>query len=369
LLPPLLFPGEEDNLNNPHLELRGVRKEYAGVVAVDTVDLEVARGEFLVLLGPSGSGKTTILSMMGGFTVPTDGHIHIDGYDVTETPPAHRPTATVFQDYALFPHMSVLQNVSFGLMMRKVSKSLRRQRAEASLETMGLSGLGNRGIHQLSGGQRQRVALARAIAVEPEVLLLDEPLGALDQKIRRQMQVELVKLQKTLGVTFVHVTHDQEEAMSIADNIALINNGLIEDYGPPDRVYLRPATLFAATFMGDSNIFPGEVVGNGVGWVEIKTQIGNLKMSGNQTLGAAVHVMLRPEHIKVGTCESSDTFSMGSVRIVDVTFQGTHRLCRAVGGADGAVEFLLRLSPHHAVSGGDFLDIYTPVNDVVLLTR
>ena len=352
-----------------HLELRGVSKEYSGFVAVENVDLKVARGEFLVLLGPSGSGKTTILSMMGGFTVPTTGHMYIDGHDVTETAPAHRPTATVFQDYALFPHMSVLQNVSFGLTMRKVSKSLRRQRAEAALETMGLSGLGHREIHQLSGGQRQRVALARAIAVEPEVLLLDEPLGALDQKIRRQMQVELVRLQKNLGVTFVHVTHDQEEAMSIADNIALINKGLIEDYGPPDRIYLRPATLFAATFMGDSNIFPGEVVRNEADWVEIKTQTGNLKIAGSQETGTSVHIMLRPEQIKVGSSESSDTFSMGIVRIVDVTFQGTHRLCRALGGADETVEFLLRLPPEYTVSPSDRLSIYALISDVVLLTR
>ena len=354
-------------MNDAHLELLGIRKEYAGVVAVERVDLKVARGEFLVLLGPSGSGKTTILSMIGGFTVPTKGHIHIDGRDVTTTPPAHRPTATVFQDYALFPHMSVLQNVSFGLAMRKVSRPIRRERAEAALGTMGLSGLGDRGIHQLSGGQRQRVALARAIAVEPKVLLLDEPLGALDQNIRRQMQDELVHLQKNLGVTFVHVTHDQEEAMSIADNIALINNGLIEDHGPPDRVYLRPASLFAARFMGDSNIFPGEVVRNEAGRVEVVTRMGNLNIPGDTETGAKVHLVLRPEQIKVGAGEGDDTLPLGRIRVIDVTFQGTHRLCHALGGADGTVELLLRLPPEHAVSPSDFLNIYARASDAVLL--
>src|SRR5690606_23935988 len=201
-----------------------------------------------------GSGKTTILSMLGGFTAPSEGRVVIAGEDVTDLPPAKRPTATVFQDYALFPHMSVRSNVAFGLAMRRVAKAERSRRAEEMLRLVGLAGFGGRGIHQLSGGQRQRVALARAMAVAPKVLLLDEPLGALDLSLRRQMQEELVRLQKRLGTTFVHVTHDQEEAMSIADTVVVMNQGRIEDMGPPSRVYLRPASLFAATFMGESNV-------------------------------------------------------------------------------------------------------------------
>lgn len=351
------------------VELRGIRKEYADVVAVDNVDLKVARGEFLVLLGPSGSGKTTILSMMGGFIQPTAGSMYIDGADVTYTPPAHRPTTTVFQDYALFPHMSVQQNVGFGLAMQKVDKAVRRERTDKALASVGLSGFGDRGIHQLSGGQRQRVALARAVAVEPAVLLLDEPLGALDLKIRRQMQEELVHLQKNLGVTFVHVTHDQEEAMSIGDNIALINQGRIEDHGPPDRVYLRPASLFAAKFMGDSNIFDGEVTSGGSGRTQVSTGMGKLNVPGDAEKGARVHVALRPEQIKVGSGEGDQTMNLGEVTITEVTFQGTHRLCRAVGGVARDIELLLRLPQEQNVSPSESLSIYARASDAVLLTH
>jgi spermidine/putrescine transport system ATP-binding protein len=235
----------------PIVRLAGLCKRYDGAAAVERLDLEIGAGEFLVLLGPSGSGKTTILSMIGGFAAPTEGRVVIAGEDVTELPPAKRPTATVFQDYALFPHMSVRSNVAFGLAMRKVPKPERQLRAEEMLKLVGLEGFGGRGVHQLSGGQRQRVALARAIAVEPKVLLLDEPLGALDLALRRQMQEELVRIQKRLGTTFVHVTHDQEEAMSIADRVVVMNRGRVEDVGPPSRVYLRPASLFTAAFMGE----------------------------------------------------------------------------------------------------------------------
>ncbi|MBT3556729.1 MAG: ABC transporter ATP-binding protein [Rhodospirillales bacterium] len=349
------------------VELKGVTKEYGAIKAVDNVNMNVSRGEFLVLLGPSGSGKTTILSMMGGFTAPTSGQLIIDGEDVTEVPPASRPTVTVFQDYALFPHMTVRENVSFGLAMRKVSKSVRYKLAEESLETVGLTGFGDRGIHQLSGGQRQRVALARAIAVEPSVLLLDEPLGALDLKIRRQMQEELVHLQKSLGATFVHVTHDQEEAMSIADNIALINQGRIEDYGPPDRVYLRPATLFAAKFMGDSNIFEGIAVSCEDNRIRVDTQMGQLAFTGEAETGATVHVSLRPEQIRLGNAEGDNMIPLGEIKVSEVIFQGTHRLCHVRAGKGLEVELLLRLPQDHAVSKGDTMNIHARQSDAVLL--
>ena len=246
-------------MNGPHVMLEGVSKNYAGIPAVCDVNLSIDRGEFVVLLGPSGSGKTTLLSILGGFVEPTSGRVLIGGNDVTRTPPARRPTSTVFQDYALFPHMNVAGNIAFGLEMQGLARRDRISRVSDVLAMVGLAGFERRPVGELSGGQRQRVALARAIAVRPEVLLLDEPLGALDLNLRRQMQDELVGLQRSLGTTFVHVTHDQEEGMSIADRIVVLNNGRVEDSGSPDRVYLEPATLFAATFMGETNIVEGRV--------------------------------------------------------------------------------------------------------------
>ena len=195
-------------MSQPLVRLHDVHMVYGNLVALDNVNLAIDQGQFVVLLGPSGSGKTTLLSILGGFTTPTSGRVMIDGQDVTSTPPARRPTVTVFQDYALFPHMSVRDNIGFGLAMRKVSRSAHYRRVEEVLATVSLEGLGDRKIHQLSGGQHQRVALARAIVVEPAVLLLDEPLGALDLKIRQQMQEELVQIQRRIATTFVHVTHD-----------------------------------------------------------------------------------------------------------------------------------------------------------------
>ena len=353
--------------NDILVSLKGVTKKYGIVTAADNVDLTVSRGEFLVLLGPSGSGKTTILSMMGGFTMPTSGQIIIDGEDVTETPPALRPTVTVFQDYALFPHMSVRENVSFGLAMQKVPKAARYKRAEECIETVGLTGYGDRGIHQLSGGQRQRVALARAIAVEPAVLLLDEPLGALDLKIRRQMQEELVHLQKSLGATFVHVTHDQEEAMNIADNIALINNGKVEDYGPPERIYLRPATLFAANFMGDSNIIEGNVLNSVNNQVEVDTNFGKLTISGEAKQGSNIHILLRPEQIKIGVADNKQGITLGEAKVREVIFQGTHKLCHAYSGKQFESKIMFRVSPDHSVVAGDILSLHAFEPDAVLL--
>src|SRR5499426_2524475 len=284
----------------PIVRLAGVTKRYADLAAVEPLDLEIAAGELVVLLGPSGSGKTTILSIVGGFAAPTAGRVLIAGEDVTDLPPAKRPTATVFQDYALFPHMSVRANIAFGLAMRKVPKAERHRRADEMLQLVGLEGFGARVVHQLSDGQRQRVALARAIAVEPKVLLLDEPLGALDLALRRQMQEELVRIQKRLGTTFVHVTHDQEEAMSIADRVVVMNKGRVEDVGPPSRVYLRPASLFTASFMGESNILMGEVVEATPGAARVKTRIGTLTVPTQVAIGDSVTLSIRPEQLVIG---------------------------------------------------------------------
>jgi putative spermidine/putrescine transport system ATP-binding protein len=238
----------------PDIGLRGLVKRYGDVAAVDGVDLDIARGEFFTLLGPSGSGKTTTLRLIAGFEIPDEGEVRLKGEDVAKQPPYARDVNTVFQDYALFPHMTVLQNVEYGLRVKKVSKAERRGRAEEALAMVELGEYGARRPGQLSGGQRQRVALARAIVNRPQVLLLDEPLGALDLKLRQGMQIELKRIQQDVGITFVYVTHDQEEALTMSDRLAVFNRGQIEQVGSPEEVYEHPATEFVAGFVGVSNV-------------------------------------------------------------------------------------------------------------------
>ena len=241
----------------PAVRLRGLRKEFGGqppVMAVDGVDLDVVDGEFFSMLGPSGSGKTTVLRMIAGFEEPTAGTVELAGVDTTHRPPYQRDVNTVFQDYALFPHMDVQRNVEYGLRVKKVPAAERRRRAGAALEQVRLPHLASRRPSQLSGGQRQRVALARALVNRPRVLLLDEPLGALDLKLREQMQVELKAIQREVGITFLFVTHDQEEALTLSDRIAVFNAGRIEQVGSAAEVYERPANAFVAGFVGTSNL-------------------------------------------------------------------------------------------------------------------
>ncbi len=238
----------------PDISVRGLTKRFGDVVAVDSVDLDIPAGEFFTMLGPSGSGKTTTLRMIAGFEIPDEGTIELAGQDVSRLPPYDRPVNTVFQDYALFPHMTVQANVEYGLMVKKVKKGERRERAAQALEMVRLSGFGDRKPSQLSGGQRQRVALARAIVNRPKVLLLDEPLGALDLKLRQEMQIELKSIQREVGITFVYVTHDQEEALTMSDRLAVFNNGKIEQIGPPAEVYEHPESEFIAGFVGVSNV-------------------------------------------------------------------------------------------------------------------
>jgi putative spermidine/putrescine transport system ATP-binding protein len=238
----------------PAIRVLGLRKNYGPVVALDGVDITIEQGEFFTLLGPSGSGKTTLLRLIAGFERPDAGVIELGGRDISRVPPYSRDVNTVFQDYALFPHMTVAENVQYGLRVRRVPKAERRERAARALEMVRLSGLGERKPTQLSGGQRQRVALARAIVNEPQVLLLDEPLGALDFKLRQEMQIELQHVQREVGITFVYVTHDQEEALAMSDRIAVLSNGKIEQVGTPLEVYERPQTDFVAGFIGISNL-------------------------------------------------------------------------------------------------------------------
>lgn len=261
------------------IRLRGLTRTFADVTAVDGVDLDVLDGEFLTLLGPSGSGKTTVLRMIAGFERPDSGTIELAGRDVTAVPPNGRDVNTVFQDYALFPHMSVQKNVEYGLRVKKVATADRTRRATEALAAVRLEGYGDRAPSQLSGGQRQRVALARALVNRPRVLLLDEPLGALDLKLREQMQVELKAIQREVGITFVFVTHDQDEALTMSDRIAVFSNGRIEQLGSPSEVYEHPATTFVAGFVGTSNLLQGDAA--------------------QTVLGKAGTWLVRPEKIEV----------------------------------------------------------------------
>jgi spermidine/putrescine transport system ATP-binding protein len=345
---------------NAHLEVDAISKIYGEVKALDAVSLAVEQGAYVVLLGPSGSGKTTLLSVIGGFTVPTSGRISIAGRDVTSLSPAQRPTTTLFQDYALFPHMSVAGNVGFGLKVRRVPAAEREQRIAAALELVGLAGYGGRGIHEMSGGQRQRVALARALVVEPEILLLDEPLGALDLNLRRQMQDELLALQRRTGRSFVHVTHDQEEAMALASLVVVMNKGRIEDAGTPKCIYERPATLFTATFMGESTQIPGRVSGvNGV-----ETGFGLVHCAVSQPTGAEVVLIVRPENIRT----DGSAIDLGTVRIREATFQGAHYRVLAKSER-GDQEFVLRLPPDSTVAQGEVLRLSCRAENLVVLAR
>jgi spermidine/putrescine transport system ATP-binding protein len=343
-----------------HLEVESISKIYGAVTALEQVSLSMEQGAYVVLLGPSGSGKTTLLSVIGGFTVPTAGRVAIAGRDVTALSPAQRPTTTLFQDYALFPHMSVAGNVGFGLKVRHVRPPEREKRIAAALELVGLAGYGGRGIHEISGGQRQRVALARALVVEPEILLLDEPLGALDLNLRRQMQDELLALQRRTGRSFVHVTHDQEEAMALASLVVVMNKGRIEDQGPPKRIYERPATLFTATFMGESTQISGRVSGANA----VETAIGLVHADMTHPVGGEVMLIVRPENIRADGAE----IDLGAARIREATFQGAHY--RVLAKAErGDQDFVLRLPPDAAVEQGAVLRLSCRAENLVVLAR
>ena len=306
------------NQSAPAIRFEKVSRHFGEVKAVDHADLEIRDGEFFSLLGPSGSGKTTCLRMIAGFDRPTSGHIYLYGQDVSDLPPYERDVNTVFQDYALFPHMNVGDNIAYGLMIKGVPKPERIKRVDEMLDLVRLTGYADRKPSQLSGGQRQRVALARALINHPKVLLLDEPLGALDLKLRQQMQVELKAIQQRAGITFIFVTHDQEEALTMSDRIALFNNGRIEQVGSPAEIYEHPATAFVAGFVGTSNLVGGEVA--------------------KRITGRDVQFSIRPEKIHLGEGDAdvtSDSYSTDGV-VRDVIYLGlyTRYLVELAGGGD-----------------------------------
>ncbi len=309
------------------VRLDGIVMRFGATEALKGIDLDIAAGEYLVLLGPSGCGKSTLLGILGGFLEPSEGRVLIGNRDVTGVPPARRPTTTVFQDYALFPHMTLAQNVGFGLRMRGIDLRRRNARAEEMLDLVGLPDAAGRHPDALSGGQRQRVALARALAVEPEVLLLDEPLGALDLKLRRAMQDELKAIQSRVGTTFVHVTHDQEEAMAVADTVVVMNAGRIEDRGSPDRIYLRPCSHFSAGFMGEINMLPASLQSESDEALAVRTDFGALALPRTALAedapppGSAMTLLIRPEHFRE---PAPGALVLGTGRVEDAGFFGTH---------------------------------------------
>jgi ABC-type Fe3+/spermidine/putrescine transport system ATPase subunit len=309
------------------IALRGVVKRYGSQTALRGLELEIRDGEFFCLLGPSGCGKTTTLNLIGGFVAPTEGEIWIRGRRIDTLPPHKRPVNTVFQSYALFPHMNVRENVRFGLKMDRVPRADSTKRVEEALALVGLEDFGDRMPAQLSGGQQQRVAVARALVKRPAVLLLDEPLGALDLKLRQRLQIELAQIHRDVGTTFVYVTHDQEEAMSMADRIAVMNDGRVEQLGTPEEVYRRPASRFVADFIGDSNFFAATVGGA----VAALSDGSRVPCEGGRTGGATL--MVRPEAIRLGGDEGTL-----AGRVVQTSFLGSYvRVAVETAAADAPV--------------------------------
>jgi len=358
-------PAWLDPLAQPFIRIEGVTKKFGEFTAVQKVSLDIYKGELFALLGGSGCGKSTLLRMLAGFEMPTEGRIVIDGQDMAGIPPYERPVNMMFQSYALFPHMTVEKNVGYGLKHENMTDKERKDRVASLLDLVQLTPFAGRKPHQLSGGQKQRVALARALVVEPKVLLLDEPLGALDLKLRRQMQDELKAIQKRVGTTFVHVTHDQEEAMALADLLVVMNHGRIEDQGPPPRVYARPATKFVATFMGDSIIIEGSVEGILGDMIAVASPLGLLQVPGEAQAGAPVTLAIRPESIKPVLLRGYQC--LGSLKLSELSFQGA--FIRAIAHTPSGQELRLRLEPTSQLKLGDVIQASVRPEDIVMLSQ
>lgn len=309
--------------------LKSVRKRYGGFLALDDVSLDVAPGEFLTLLGPSGSGKTTLLMVLAGFSRADSGAVRFNGEDITLLPPHRRAIGVVFQNYALFPHMSVAENVAYPLRLRRIARAEAERRVNDALSLVKLPGLGERRIGQLSGGQMQRVALARAIVFEPRILLMDEPLSALDKQLRESMQIELRALHERLGTTTIYVTHDQREALTMSDRIAVMNRGRIEQLDVPRSIYDRPATRFVAEFIGESTFLPVELRGGRAYWRDRE-----IPFAGAVPSGAKGALIVRPEKLQQGLAAGSHVAFSGTV--TDAIFQGESTLIQ-INLGDGAV--------------------------------
>ena len=333
-------------MNQIDIELRDVTKRFGDVVAVDNVSLNIEKGEFFALLGPSGCGKTTILRMISGFEKPTEGDVYIAGELMTHVPAFRRPTNLVFQQLSLFPHMSVFKNIGFGLEMKKAPREKIKNAVYEMLELVELEGFAERRIHQLSGGQQQRVAIARALVNHPTVLLLDEPLGALDLKLRNQMQLELKRIQREVGTTFIYVTHDQGEALTMSNRIAVMNNGIIEQIGESDNIYENPQTVFVANFIGETNLIEGRVSSLDASKAVITSKDLSISVSLQESLnkGQNAFISVRPEKIRIGEQLSGleniysgiveEAIYHGELTIYTISIENRHRLTVKVQNVD-----------------------------------
>jgi spermidine/putrescine ABC transporter ATP-binding subunit len=354
------------------VEVRGAEKRYGALAALDAVSITFAEGEFFGLLGPSGSGKTTLLRAIAGFVDLDAGEILIDGTDVRNMPVHRRDIGMVFQNYALFPHMSVFDNIAFGLSVRRTGREEIARRVREMLGLVRLSGLEERKPRQLSGGQQQRVALARALITRPRVLLLDEPLGALDKRLRQEMQVELKQIQREVGITTIFVTHDQEEALTLSDRIAILNEGCIIQAGPPDRVYERPETAFAASFLGDANFFPGRVVGMIGGYGCVETDLHGSLVTADKLpdTGARVVLAVRPEKCLLepaaGAPEESAAVNQLDGKLEQVIYSGNSITYRVSAGREICTVFEQNRTARRFAAGDPVRIVWAAADSVLV---
>jgi putrescine transport system ATP-binding protein len=352
----------------PLVRFDGVSKRFDALTAVDRLSLDIAHGEFFALLGPSGCGKTTLLRMLAGFEAPSEGRILLSGEDVSTLPPHRRPVNMMFQSYALFPHLDVAKNVGFGLRQEKIGRREIAERVEAMLALVRLQGYGRRRVDQLSGGQKQRVALARALIKRPSVLLLDEPLAALDKKLRAETQFELMELQRKLGTSFVIVTHDQDEAMTVADRIAVMDHGRVAQVGKPAEVYERPASRWVADFIGEVTLLEGRFSAPGV----MQTMIGQLRVSDpSVALGATVWLGLRPEKIDIGSERPADDINAVAGTLHEVGYRGDMSIFKVRLGDRSLMKVTVANTAHgrRGFAAGDVVWLSWPADAGVVLTQ